>query len=278
MPQNLSPAQAERNPTPRRDSFSTSLRGLGIDLPQGYGAPPQTPKGIRDFSSGFFDPIGAAMGEDELSTAKGIGGILGTGILPMAGVTKFLKTLAGGRRVPDVIARMLATEKNLDGMIGAGVDAGARSDDIEKAIRFAQRYPRTSAHQSVVHNPDIGKDLAGVNRVSPDGQRIRVEMGPMDNLRRGDPMNDRMEFAQGSLQRRANRAGLPEQKVESQGIFPFAHTLAHETQHTGQRLLNPSRKGLPPMLGNGLDWYHPMEEAARAGASRRIYGNKPRLK
>lgn len=87
------------------------------------------------------------------------------GLMPMAGTTRFL---ASG--VPDVAARVAATNKFIEAMKGLGPKAE------EAATLFAERYPRVAAHMRPV-GQKMMRGLRGVADVDkPLDQQVRVRL------------------------------------------------------------------------------------------------------
>lgn len=197
---------------------------------------------IMDFARGFF---GTKPGLTDMnsSTATAAGDAFGQlnpihMVGPMMGMTKFItKNLNTGERLVNTASREKSTAHALWQLAEYLKSSGADPTDATKTLEIAKKYPRVLAH--IEHIEDM------------DNPNV---FGAQSN-----------SLAPGISQLHLNK-NLPNMS----SVSPVADTFAHELQHVGQNLRDPSF----PMsyeLESAEKGYqnNPYEIAANKGAAKR---------
>jgi hypothetical protein len=217
---------------------------------------PELNEPVADFILGFTG-LGKGMVDRDASDASFLGDALGNinpgklMMMPIAGVTKFIKPLIeGGRviRVPDKARRVIKTEENLVNLEKFLRSTNASEEDIQAALKIYGNYPRTTAHIDKFEKSFDPTHL-GYMKAEPatnlSRQNIEIGLNPdkLDRIRLYDPNS-----------------------------LPYAETATHELIHTGQSLPNPERFNLQYNQNREKFGYvyQPEETSAFSGAKRRV--------
>ena len=223
-PEELTPIQKAYKPLPEGKETDISTRIM--DFARGFFG---TKPGLTDPNSRTATAAGDAFGQ--LNPMHMLG--------PVVGMTKFIKTLSTGERVPDIAARVNATRNSMADLGRYLLGSKTNSEDALKTFEIANKYPRTMAH---VESIRPGKDKFHLGE--------QLQEGPKTS----------------SI--RLNK-DLP--NLNSEMMNPVSETFAHELQHVGQQIRDPN---LPENYVKALGKYgyndNPYEIAAQRGSAKRI--------